>query len=118
MFTTTSGLTVGAAVPVQDGEHNEGAEGQMRFAQVLTPEDLLHAEPQARLDRIVSLPGQPKVSFAQYSGYVTVDEKQETALFYWLTEAEEEAGSKPLLLWLNGGRAYFQSQSLCLVYLI
>ncbi|CAH9090890.1 unnamed protein product [Cuscuta europaea] len=54
-------------------------------------------------DRIVSLPGQPEVSFAQYSGYVTVEETAGRALFYWLTEAQTRPGSRPLLVWLNGG---------------
>ncbi|KAL3755117.1 hypothetical protein ACJRO7_002223 [Eucalyptus globulus] len=55
-------------------------------------------------DKIVSLPGQPKVSFSQYAGYITVDEKQQRALFYYFAEAEAEAdpASKPLVLWLNG----------------
>lgn len=55
-------------------------------------------------DRIDQLPGQPSnVNFDQYSGYVTVDKKAGRALFYWFIEATEDAESKPLLLWLNGG---------------
>ncbi|VVA28549.1 PREDICTED: serine carboxypeptidase [Prunus dulcis] len=53
-------------------------------------------------DKITSLPGQPQVSFQQYAGYVTVDEKQQRALFYYFVEAETDASSKPLVLWLNG----------------
>lgn len=53
------------------------------------------------LDKIVELPGQPKVSFSQYSGYVTVDPTAGRALFYWLTESVDD--TKPLVLWLNGG---------------
>ncbi|KAK6159367.1 hypothetical protein DH2020_006681 [Rehmannia glutinosa] len=53
-------------------------------------------------DMILDLPGQPKVSFSQYSGYVTVDPKAGRALFYWFTESENSS-SKPLVLWLNGG---------------
>ncbi|KAK9141484.1 hypothetical protein Syun_010884 [Stephania yunnanensis] len=56
------------------------------------------------LDRVSKLPGQSfNVNFAHYSGYVTVNEKAERALFYWFFEAEEDPSSKPLLLWLNGG---------------
>ncbi|KAK4479464.1 hypothetical protein RD792_014978 [Penstemon davidsonii] len=55
------------------------------------------------LDRISALPGQPLVGFSQYSGYVTVNEEQGRALFYWLTEATNNADTKPLVLWLNGG---------------
>ncbi|CAA0828365.1 Serine carboxypeptidase-like 25 [Striga hermonthica] len=54
-------------------------------------------------DRIVALPGQPKVAFQQFSGYVTVNEVAGRALFYWLTEAVEQPLSKPLVIWLNGG---------------
>ena len=57
-------------------------------------------------DRISELPGQPRnVGFAQYSGYVTVNEQAGRALFYWLVESPASRGaeSKPLVLWLNGG---------------
>lgn len=57
-------------------------------------------------DRITELPGQPKnVGFAQYSGYVTVNEQAGRALFYWLVEtpASRKPESRPLVLWLNGG---------------
>lgn len=54
-------------------------------------------------DRITLLPGQPKVSFQQFSGYVTVNHASGRALFYWLTEAETQPLSKPLVIWLNGG---------------
>jgi serine carboxypeptidase-like clade 2 len=58
-------------------------------------------------DKILSLPGQPPVSFQQYSGYVTVDEIQDRALFYYFVEAESDPASKPLVLWLNGGTSDF-----------
>ena len=56
-------------------------------------------------DKITALPGQPDggVDFDQYAGYVTVDEKNGRALFYYLVEAPQDASAKPLLLWLNGG---------------
>jgi serine carboxypeptidase-like clade 2 len=57
-------------------------------------------------DKIVSLPGQPLVNFQQYAGYVTIDEKQQRALFYYFVEAETEPASKPLVLWLNGGKIH------------
>ena len=63
----------------------------------------------ALFDRITRLPGQPKVGFQQYSGYVTVDEKKQRALFYYFAEAEVDPASKPLVLWLNGGLPLFQS---------
>ncbi|XP_048230958.1 serine carboxypeptidase-like 25 isoform X2 [Ricinus communis] len=55
-------------------------------------------------DRIISLPGQPKVSFQQFSGYVTVERIAGRALFYWLTEAASDPLSKPLVVWLNGAK--------------
>ncbi|GKU87217.1 hypothetical protein SLEP1_g1658 [Rubroshorea leprosula] len=58
---------------------------------------------QQEQDRITSLPGQPPVTFQQFSGYVTVNEEQGRALFYWLTEATSLPQKKPLVLWLNGG---------------
>ncbi|GER52353.1 serine carboxypeptidase-like protein [Striga asiatica] len=54
-------------------------------------------------DKIKALPGQPKVSFSQYSGYVTVDQKAGRALFYYFVEAAENPTNKPLVLWLQGG---------------
>ncbi|WCJ33314.1 serine carboxypeptidase-like 45 [Euphorbia peplus] len=54
-------------------------------------------------DKITSLPGQPPVSFSQYGGYITIDESQNRALFYYFVEAETDPASKPLVLWLNGG---------------
>jgi serine carboxypeptidase-like clade 2 len=53
-------------------------------------------------DRIVSLPGQPLVKFAQYGGYVTVDKSAGRAFYYYFVEAEQPK-NLPLLLWLNGG---------------
>lgn len=54
-------------------------------------------------DRILELPGQPGVSFQQFSGYVTVNQAAGRALFYWLTEAAQNPLAKPLVIWLNGG---------------
>jgi serine carboxypeptidase-like clade II len=57
----------------------------------------------AAAERITKLPGQPEVSFGQYSGYVGVDDKGKRALFYYFVEAEADPATKPLVLWLNGG---------------
>lgn len=54
-------------------------------------------------DKISALPEQPPVKFQQYGGYITVDELQKRALFYYFVEAEVEPASKPVVLWLNGG---------------
>lgn len=58
---------------------------------------------QAEPDRVVNLPGQPRVDFAQYAGYVTVNKESGRALFYWFFEATQNASQKPLVLWLTGG---------------
>ncbi|KAJ6778879.1 CARBOXYPEPTIDASE [Salix koriyanagi] len=47
-------------------------------------------------DKLLSLPGQPRVSFQQYAGYVTVDKNQNRALFFYFVEAETDPASKPL----------------------
>ncbi|XP_050887177.1 serine carboxypeptidase-like 42 isoform X1 [Lathyrus oleraceus] len=54
-------------------------------------------------DLVVKLPGQSKVEFNQYSGYVDIDVKHGRSLFYYFVEAEHEPNKKPLTLWLNGG---------------
>lgn len=56
-------------------------------------------------DRVLGLPGQPLcVNFRQYSGYVAVNEKHGRELFYYFVESPHDAESKPLILWLNGGK--------------
>jgi len=58
-------------------------------------------------DKISKLPGQPQVSFQQFSGYITVDKMKQRALFYYFAEAEMDPSTKPLVLWLNGGKSNF-----------
>jgi len=58
-----------------------------------------------KADKISELPGQPeKAAFDQYAGYVTVDATSGKALFYYFAEAAEDPSTKPLVLWLNGGK--------------
>ncbi|RRT69346.1 hypothetical protein B296_00032194 [Ensete ventricosum] len=52
-------------------------------------------------NRIIKLPGQPQVSFQQFSGYVTVDDRKHRALFYYFAEAEMDPSSKPLVLCIS-----------------
>ncbi|XP_062209921.1 serine carboxypeptidase-like 26 isoform X2 [Phragmites australis] len=55
-------------------------------------------------DRVGFLPGKPgRPPVSQFSGYVTVNEHNGRALFYWFFEAQASPAQKPLLLWLNGG---------------
>ncbi|XP_038904506.1 serine carboxypeptidase-like 45 [Benincasa hispida] len=63
----------------------------------------LRGECSKEKDRIVRLPGQPSVSFQQFSGYIIIDDYQNRALFYYFVEAHTDPSSKPLLLWLDGG---------------
>ncbi|XP_057533174.1 serine carboxypeptidase-like 42 [Amaranthus tricolor] len=54
-------------------------------------------------DLVINLPGQPKVGFKQFAGYIDVDVKAGRSLFYYFVEAENDPHHKPLTLWLNGG---------------
>lgn len=56
-------------------------------------------------DLVLRLPGQPKVDFKQFVGYVDVDEKAGRSLFYYLVEQLGMLIRTPygLTLWLNGG---------------
>ena len=58
-------------------------------------------------DRVRFLPGQPPhPPVSQFAGYVTVNERNGRALFYWFFEAQASPAKKPLLLWLNGGSCF------------
>jgi len=58
-------------------------------------------------DRVAFLPGQPRSPpVSQFAGYVTVNEHNGRALFYWFFEAQTSPAHKPLLLWLNGGSCF------------
>lgn len=52
----------------------------------------------------VWLPEQPAVNFSQYAGMVTVNATAGRAYFYFFVESSEDAPTKPLTLWLNGGQ--------------
>lgn len=77
---------------------------------------ILTAKSVPQADKIISLPGQPQASFQQYAGYITIDEKQQRALFYYFVEAATEAASKPLVLWLNGGNLLVNEFSSMILY--
>ena len=56
-------------------------------------------------DLITKFPGQTQdISFKQYSGYITTDNVNGRALFYYFVEAEKNPASSPLTLWFNGGK--------------
>uniref|UniRef100_A0A2P2K9G1 Carboxypeptidase n=1 Tax=Rhizophora mucronata TaxID=61149 RepID=A0A2P2K9G1_RHIMU len=80
---------------------------------------LIDTPVQQELDRIAELPGQDfNVSFAHYSGYVTVNQEFGRALFYWFFEAAEDPESKPLVLWLNGGQTVIKQSSFSVLLLL
>ena len=58
-------------------------------------------------DKVKYLPHQSPVSFQQFAGYVSVDDNNQRALFYYFVEAQSNPASKPLVLWLNGGESTF-----------
>lgn len=68
---------------------------------------VLSDSPEAMRDLVTNFPGQPKVSFRHFSGYVTVNETNGRALFYWFFEAMNHPNVKPLVLWLNGGNQIY-----------
>lgn len=59
-------------------------------------------------DLITKLPGQPDVSFRQFSGYIDVDEKAGRSAFYYFVEAEKDPMNQPLTIWLTGGQLFRQ----------
>ena len=67
-------------------------------------------------DLVTNLPGQPKVDFQNYAGYVTVNEQNGRALFYWFYKASTLPDEKPLVLWLNGGKSIYYYMVLFLIY--
>jgi len=67
-------------------------------------------EGQMQADKIVTLPGQPYgVNFDQYSGYVTVNPEAGRELFYYFVESPYNPSTKPLVLWLNGGKNFIRN---------
>jgi len=59
---------------------------------------------QSSSDKITYLPGYDReIKFAQYAGYVNVNEETGRNLFYWFTESQNNPATDPVILWLNGG---------------
>jgi len=92
--------------PVTLSEAEEDALKTHSSAYVAPQEGLSQA------DKILQLPGQPYgVNFDQYSGYVTVDPVAGRALFYYFVESPYNPSTKPLVLWLNGGKQFLKTAS-------
>ena len=80
----------------------EGVDDRYYFPQVYVDDQKSGLK---EADKVEALPGQPQgVDFDQYAGYVTVDARAGRALFYYLVESPHNSSTKPLVLWLNGGR--------------
>lgn len=41
-----------------------------------------------------------------YSGYLTVDERYDSNLFFWYFPAKNNQANAPLILWLQGGKTF------------
>ncbi|CAJ0955551.1 unnamed protein product, partial [Mesorhabditis belari] len=52
---------------------------------------------------VPNLPGQPPVTFKQYSGYYSVGESGNHQMHYWFTESKNNPSTDPVILWLTGG---------------
>lgn len=60
--------------------------------------------PAALADQIHDLPGlEEKPAFNQFSGYLTVDVKNNRKIFYWYVESTNKPDTDPLVWWTNGG---------------
>jgi len=72
--------------------------------------DVAPQEGLMQADKIDTLPGQPYgVNFDQYSGYVTVNPEAGRELFYYFVESPYNPSTKPLVLWLNGGKNFIRN---------
>ena len=43
------------------------------------------------------------IPFKQYSGYISLPDEDETSLFFWFVESQNNPLSDPVVLWNNGG---------------
>eukprot|EP00775_Hariotina_reticulata_P001910 gene1910-2243_t len=58
----------------------------------------------AHQHRIHEVPGfSGKLKSSHYGGYITVDQKSNRNLYYYLVESEGNPATDPVVLWLNGG---------------
>ncbi|CAL4903752.1 unnamed protein product [Urochloa decumbens] len=60
------------------------------------------APPDAQVTRLPGFEG-AQLPSKHYAGYVTVNEKLGSRLFYYLVQSERDPTSDPVVLWLNGG---------------
>jgi carboxypeptidase C (cathepsin A) len=72
----------------------------------VNPQNLLQYTDEAQKDFITSLPGLNfyySSSFAQFSGFLTVDEAHGRNIHYWYVESTRDPDNDPVILWTNGG---------------
>ncbi|XP_014672174.1 PREDICTED: probable serine carboxypeptidase CPVL [Priapulus caudatus] len=80
---------------------NSGDPGEALF---LTPYIKSGQLDKARaLSRVGPLPSPPPTSPLSYSGFLTVNEKYDSNMFFWFFPALERPDAAPVLLWLQGG---------------
>ena len=55
--------------------------------------------------KVLALPGLNASLWStdSFAGFITIDTALNSNLFYWLFDAESDASSRPLIVWLNGG---------------
>jgi len=61
---------------------------------------------EAQKDMVTSLPGLNfyyASSFAQFSGYLSVDDENHRFIHYWYVESSRDPENDPVILWTNGG---------------
>ena len=55
--------------------------------------------------KVLALPGLNGSLWStdSFAGFISINSALNSNLFYWLFEAETDASSRPLIIWLNGG---------------
>eukprot|EP01130_Rhizamoeba_saxonica_P017209 TRINITY_DN8242_c0_g1_i1.p1 TRINITY_DN8242_c0_g1~~TRINITY_DN8242_c0_g1_i1.p1 ORF type:complete len:620 (-),score=104.79 TRINITY_DN8242_c0_g1_i1:47-1906(-) len=54
--------------------------------------------------QIFYMPGYGNISGGdQWSGYIPINDSDQSSLFYWFIESENNPARNPLIIWLNGG---------------
>ena len=58
--------------------------------------------------QVQSIPQVEKVE-NQFTGKVSLNDKYNSSMFYWLVRQSEPSATSPVLFWLNGGHLIFAS---------
>ena len=55
-------------------------------------------------NKITSIPGLNQTpKFAQYAGYINVNQTLGKQYYYWFVESQNDPAKDPILLWMQGG---------------